>query len=143
MLVWLPALLAVLTVVGCGSSGPATVPVTGTILLDGNPVEGATVMFIPTEGGRMATGTTDASGQFTLTTFEKGDGAIIGSNKVAVSLRKVTGEFLDDEGQVDPDDPRNTVEWVVPMKYCIADTSGLTCEVAKGMEPPTFDLKSE
>ena len=55
---------------GCrkGSSLP-TVDVTGTVLLDGEPVEGATVVFQPTsEGGNGASGVTNAEGVYTLTT---------------------------------------------------------------------------
>lgn len=56
-----------LVLLGCGS-GDDTPPlgeVTGTITLDGQPLEGVIVVFKP-EVGRAATGTTDAQGKYTL-----------------------------------------------------------------------------
>jgi len=64
-------LFALACIVGCGGSTStvATVPVTGTVTLDGKPVEGAAVSFAPkTKGCRAAFGRTDASGKFKLTT---------------------------------------------------------------------------
>ena len=51
----------------------------------GQPVEGASVQFVPVDGGPPAFGTTDASGVFTLTTFKQGDGARKGEYKVTVT----------------------------------------------------------
>jgi hypothetical protein len=68
---------------GCGKK-PA--PVRGTLTLDGQPVEGATVLFVPEQAGegRQATGQTGAGGKFELTTARKGDGAFPGNYKVVV-----------------------------------------------------------
>ena len=43
--------------------------------LDGRPVEGASIQFVPPDGGRGAFGTTDQDGYYTLSTFKEGDGA--------------------------------------------------------------------
>jgi hypothetical protein len=78
-------LIAILLFVnaGCGKSGP--VPVKGTVKLDGQPLAHASVMFISQdEGGKDATGTTDANGVFHLSTFKPGDGALKGKYKVVV-----------------------------------------------------------
>ena len=88
---WLGAALvfAAVCVLGCGGGtgeGPATVPVTGTVTLDGTPVEGATVSFSPEDkANRAATGLTDSDGRFELGTIQPGDGAMPGSYKVAIS----------------------------------------------------------
>ncbi|MFG0335441.1 MAG: hypothetical protein ACF8TS_18945, partial [Maioricimonas sp. JB049] len=74
---------------GCSSSEPPpdrpeTAPVTGTVMYQGEPVEGATVVFTP--AGSQATGAvakTDASGKFELMTYEPGDGAIPGKYQVS------------------------------------------------------------
>ncbi len=73
-------------VAGCNSnSNPPTIPVSGTVTLDSKPVSGAMVMFIPSEGGQSASGTTDSSGKYVLGTFVGGDGAMKGSYGVTVT----------------------------------------------------------
>lgn len=71
---WATALPVLLC--GCGPSRPTTVPVSGTVLLDGEPVESAAVIFSSVEGGRPATGITDAQGRFRLRTFDGNDGVL-------------------------------------------------------------------
>jgi hypothetical protein len=70
---------------GCGG-GSHAVPSTGTVLVDGKPVAGLVVMFVPkdTKLGKMASGRTDESGAFTLTTNRTNDGAMTGEYKVLV-----------------------------------------------------------
>ena len=59
---------------GCGQeevvNRPKVFPVTGVVLHDDKPVEGATVMFIPQGHTSAAAALTDANGQFKLQTFE-------------------------------------------------------------------------
>jgi hypothetical protein len=66
---------------GCG--GPKLVPVEGVVLLDGKPVEGATVTFISEDGKNSFSGSTDATGHFDLQSGEK-HGAFPGNYKVTV-----------------------------------------------------------
>ncbi|MCX7427155.1 MAG: hypothetical protein NTW96_16205 [Planctomycetia bacterium] len=75
---------AAAAIVGCGPDRPKMTPVTGTVTLSGKPLEGVAVMFV-SKGGRPAHGTTDASGRFTLGTFEASDGALVGENTVVFS----------------------------------------------------------
>ena len=67
---------------GCTKSD--TVPVTGIITLNGQPAENTEVMFNPQGPGRMATGHTDASGQFKLSTAKPDDGAVPGEYVVTL-----------------------------------------------------------
>jgi hypothetical protein len=61
-------------------------PVTGTIKYAGAPVADALVSFAPlAEGLPVATGRTNAQGEFTLTTYESGDGAAPGDYNVVVT----------------------------------------------------------
>jgi len=115
---------------GCGPKHPETIPVNGSVALDGKPVEGAAVVFTPEEG-KMATGTTDASGRFQLSTFQLDDGALPGTHRVTVAKTRV-----------DPADPEKVV-FLVPKKYGNPATSGLTCDVQKEMGPVSFELASE
>jgi hypothetical protein len=69
--------------VGCGSA--KTTPVEGVVLLDGKPLAGASIQFVPQGTGRDATGETDKSGQFMMSTFKPRDGMLPGSYKVVIS----------------------------------------------------------
>jgi hypothetical protein len=80
---WGGAVVA-LVLVGAGCGGNSPVSVRGTVTLDGQPVEGATVLFLPEGGGRQATGQTGADGSFRLTTIDANDGAFPGNYKVVV-----------------------------------------------------------
>lgn len=72
---WLvfPQITAVFLLVGCGGGGgpeAKLVPVGGTLLVDGAPLDGVTVNFIPDvsiKDSRGGSGTTDATGAFTVT----------------------------------------------------------------------------
>ena len=132
----LAAASAFLCLAGCGeSAGPVdrerTVPVTGTVTYNGTPVADASVSLVPeTPVGEAASkkgafGKTDASGKFTLTTFEPGDGAVPGNYKVTV--RKYEGEtstaapqesddYVPPE-EVEDDTPSAAPKSLLPEKY--------------------------
>jgi hypothetical protein len=75
--------LVLLTVVGCGG-GYNVGLVTGQVTLDGEALPNALVTFTPVEGGRAATGKTDASGNYELF-YVDDKGAPIGKHKVSVT----------------------------------------------------------
>ena len=121
---------------GCGPSRPETIYVKGVVTLDGNPVEGAAVLFSPTDG-RPASGITDAQGEFELQTFAPRDGAILGTHKVTVTLKKVTGVAADPDGlsgEVSPGGMQ--IKWIVPEKYSKPNSSGLSIDVTNSIELP-------
>jgi hypothetical protein len=81
--------------VACGLAGQGCggrlVKVTGEVTLDGRPLGGAMVLFIPEiegEGTRSASGQTDAKGRFQLTTRAPDDGALPGNYKVVVQYNE-------------------------------------------------------
>jgi hypothetical protein len=83
------ALAFLLLAWGCGSAKP--VKVEGIVLLDGKPVEGATVSFVPDgETGRPADALTGPDGVFRLNTFSPEDGALPGDYRVVV-IKTATG----------------------------------------------------
>jgi hypothetical protein len=131
------------TLAGCGGEGnPDTIPVTGTVNLDGSAIEGATVILSPTEG-RPAIGTTDANGKFTLKTFEDGDGALPGNHSVTITKVVTSGGEADPEDEMimgEADDIKT--QYIIPPRYGDAKLSGLKCEVKDGMEPLVFNLQS-
>ncbi len=53
-------------------------PVTGQVTFNGAPVAGATVTFSPKQDQPAAFAKTDTKGQYSLTTYESGDGAAAG-----------------------------------------------------------------
>lgn len=63
-------LMATVFLVGCGEEPPeALVPVSGTILVNGKPMDGITITFIPeiAKNSRGGAGTTSVDGSFTVT----------------------------------------------------------------------------
>jgi hypothetical protein len=72
---------------GCGKDRP--IKVSGVVTLDGKPLPGAIVRFVPESGGgREATGTTDSEGSFQLSTYRTNDGALRGSYKITVEVQQ-------------------------------------------------------
>lgn len=138
---WLAAsvLAALFVGAGCGGDGATIVPVRGRVTLAGQPVEGASVMLHPEGEGRPATGLTDASGEFQLTTVDEFDGAMLGDYRVTVSLVRPRGD-VDYETAESGLDEMN-LEYVVPQRYGDRDTSGLTAQVERGMSPLELELE--
>ena len=124
------------TAVGCGSSESNIGRVEGIVRLDGKPLTTGKIRFLPT-AGRGAIAEIQPDGTFTLGTFSKADGALIGMHKVAViAVESGPG------GRPDPGVPRPTLRSLVPDRYLAVGTSGLTYEVKPGLNRAEFDLTS-
>ena len=83
------ALAGLLAAAGCGNGKLATYAVRGQVLVNDKPADGANVIFCPVNPSvelknLRPSGKTDATGAFTLMTFEQGDGAPAGDYKVLV-----------------------------------------------------------
>jgi hypothetical protein len=77
-----------LAIVGCGDGRIPTYEVNGQVNVNGRPAEGAIVIFCPVNQSAEVehlrpAGMANASGQFTLTTFEPNDGAPAGEYSAA------------------------------------------------------------
>ncbi len=86
------ALIACLLAAGCDSrtaNYPPLGDVAGLVTEGGRPVANVMVVFQPVAGGRASTGTTDASGRYTLDYTDVARGAMVGEH--AVSLAAVVG----------------------------------------------------
>jgi hypothetical protein len=106
--------------------------VTGSLVVDGKPADGATLLFHPQDatGGSLATATTDASGNFSLVS-DLAQGVVPGKYKVCViwpdpavqptPAQKMTGMF--DAG---PD--------LLKGRYDMPDKSTLVIEISSGTE---------
>jgi hypothetical protein len=81
--------LLALSLTGC-DSGPAYVPVSGVVTLNGLPYKNAIVTFQPLGSvenpnpGRGSTGTTDENGRFTLVVDDRINGAVVGKHLVRI-----------------------------------------------------------
>lgn len=157
----LVGLALVIGALGCGSV--KRYKVEGTVLLDGQPVDGATVTFLPEDDktGQPATAMTDKSGNFKLSTNNV-DGAFAGNYKVTITKNKAvesSGPPPTPGGPVDmtkgylemmqkrggtaggqpggggPAPPKSEL----PVKYAESATSGFTCKVPTD-GPIKFDL---
>jgi len=152
-------LIGVCVCIGCGGEVKleGLVPVSGTVTLAGQPVEGASVAFKSEGAGRAAAGTTDASGRFQLTTLKANDGAAPGKYKVTViqhekrdidvnapdpmTVARMSGKPLDPTDAAAAAEMMKSPKNLLPEKYANADESGLTAEVTSGGDNDfTFDL---
>ena len=121
---------ALFIAVGCGKNDTRVrrVPVSGTVLLKGDSVGDATVVFEPVGSTPAAAGKTDATGRFRLTTFDSDDGAVPGEYKVSVRKIQVQSSnkppASDDAVGAPPDE-----KWLLPAKYGNSATSGFTATV--------------
>ena len=112
------------------------VPVTGTVLLDGKPLEGAAVLFHPEADERPAVGITDNLGNFHLTTRIQGDGGYVGINRVSITKER------NDTTKHDAEEESQNFTLVTPPQYASPDLSGLEINVSPGMDPIIFKLTS-
>ena len=121
---------------GCSSApddGPDLYPAEGLVLLDGEPVEGATVVFNPKDGRRGATGQTDAGGRFEMY-YIGTKGSPAGLSQVVISTR---GDKYDEYGGTVGVTPEK-----IPDRY--RGNSELTADVrTDGENSFLFELTSE
>ncbi len=114
--------VAAVAISGCGPSLPKRVPVSGRVLIDGKPLVYGVIQVIPADG-RPAMAQLGPDGRFTLTTFDDGDGCLLGKHRVVVVAREEKSP--------------TTFLWHVPKKYFDPSTSGLEVEITG----PTNDLE--
>lgn len=113
-------------------------PVQGKITLDGAPLEGATITFLPMEGGnRAASALSNAQGTFKVRTLLPDDGAAPGNYAVSVSKRvmeegkQMTQEEALEASQKGRQIIVNTKE-TLPDRYTKAISSGISYTVVEG-----------
>lgn len=143
--------LVVATIQGCGRRGPAVEMVEGVVLLDGRPVEGATIFFSPAptdakaEGGLPAAGRTGADGGFRLNAIggaRSGAGTKVGKYVVTVVKQESDAPPAPDPN-VPPAPPGLiNVRDLLPTIYKVGATSPLRANVIKGRNTFRFELDS-
>lgn len=136
--------IALLTVFvsGCKKSA-GTYPVTGKITVDGQVVEGISVVFSPVGEGEPGSGATDATGVYSLKTSigEPGTGVKPGDYKVTVS--KMFGEWDGKTLQANPGgEPIKVIrsKQTMPNKYTTKSLTPLSATVTAEKEKNVFDF---
>ena len=155
-------LVALLSLVGCSGSDFSMVSVSGTVTMDGEPLEGVEVVFAPmevrgqVEVGPASVGITDSKGKFTLKTPRGVDGAVVANHRVSVSyggvdeavitakvdaavtLQTTDAEYMEIERKA-----RRSMrkEKSIPATY--NTKSNLEIEVTGPMDAADFRLKSD
>ncbi|WP_339735321.1 hypothetical protein [uncultured Gimesia sp.] len=144
-------LLITITSTACSSSSedkwtkqrPQTFPASGTVTFEGQPLEGATIIFRSNSGQpQAAVGRSDQAGKFQLRTFEDGDGAIAGEHSVSITCVKTEGP---PEG-TNLDEANVIIKEIslIPKKYGDPKKSGLTATVGSDQENQfTFELEKK
>lgn len=140
-------LLVFVTLPGCSKSSgrPKLVPVSGSVKFKGAPVANANVVFMP-EGSapRNPSGTTDAQGNFKLTSYDTNDGAVVG-DYVVIIVPGLAADGKKPEERTAQDminlGPGGKIEnqAVFPPKYADRKTSGLKRSVVAG-DSNTFNF---
>jgi hypothetical protein len=111
-------------------SGPETGTVSGTITLDGKPVEDGFVRFVPADGQSQPADSTVIAGQYTVT-------MPTGEKKVEVYWAKTKPNAK----PVDTASPPETVTQLIPPKYNA--TTELRYTIVKGAQTKDFPLSSK
>jgi hypothetical protein len=140
---------------GC-SRGPSVHYVEGTVTLDGQPLEGATVKFEPLDGGMPAAGLTDGKGVYRLNPLRAKPQTGTTTGGYAVGIHKYENPFKNL-----PPPPANDAAaferhqaemsrlsqlppvFITPQRYFDGRTSGLSATVKTGRNTIDFDLKGD
>lgn len=131
---------------GCGPQRPATVPISGTVTLDGKPLPAGTIV-LEARGARPAQGRVVDGRIIDVFTYAPGDGAVVGKHKVAIQSPAAT----DAPASVAADPGKASLSTMttasakpeVPLRYANPATSGLEASVEPDMPPLSFQLRSE
>lgn len=145
-----------LLLLGCtsGAVAPPTYRVEGVVTYDGSPVEGATVIFYPTDPKCLsASGVTDPGGNFEVTTYVSqgldARGAMAGEYKITVTkldssstAPPPTTGLPTPEQMISSTKLKMTApESLLPEIYSKPTTSGLEVKVGESNEPLLLQLR--
>ncbi len=143
----LAALIAVS--IGCngGDNLPETVEASGVVTLDGQPVEGAAIVFIDDQGQYTARGMSDKEGRFSLNAFEQKKGAVPGTYKAVVTKtveQQTEGASIGGEEAEHAGDEANTmIVNLLPQKYSIPSGELTVTIPPEGTSDIKLDLSSK
>ena len=138
-------LVLLVAVGGCNKHG--TVKVRATVMLDGKPLEGASIRFhrLDDSTTRGASGITDDNGQVRMSTFSPGDGVLPGEYVVTVSKQDEAGDL--DSSLKPPPPPEDETEEEAKARKVreaafAATTGSLVPKYSKGL-PRKYRIRGE
>lgn len=151
---WIVAGLLVAAVAGCG---PRIVryPVEGLVTLDGKPVKGASVAFMPKAKGCPGIAATDAGGRFALKELDRHEGIVPGEYQVVIFLAEYSKSKVHrvPSGRVGDGEPAEVIEimeseptivrYIVPERYGRVETSGLQYEIRGPLKGVMLELTTK
>ena len=137
------AVMVVLTVAGCGRPGGGSfAPVTGRVVVNGQPLAEGSVHFVPDESrgtsGPMSTGALQSDGSYTLRGPGLNVGAMVGNHRVYLSLplryQMPTPVIVDGEVvvQTPAREAAAGTKSQIPKQFLQAETSEWTATVSGG-----------
>jgi len=133
----LPSALLLISA-GCG--GPTLPQVTGKVMVDGNPAEGAVLLFHPIGAGTTGSAVADSNGSFSIV-YDMNPGIPPGRYQVAISwpdpsVKTSEKDLMMGNFQSGPD--------LLKGRYESKDKSGISIEVdATTKELPTIELSTK
>jgi hypothetical protein len=119
--------VAIVSLSGCGSDRPKTIPIDGRVTINGKePGEIGKIFFTPTKAAegyatRPASGSFNAAGHYRVMSWAPDDGLVPGHYTVSVN----------------PADPNKTG---IPAKYQLSNSSGLEVDVPADERKVEFDI---
>jgi hypothetical protein len=122
--------LAVLSAIsiGCGDGRATRVPVSGKVLIDGQPLTKGSVRFI-SPNSRASGGVLDSEGRFILSCYENGDGAVMGTHRIEVTANERVSS--------------TKMRWFAPKKYGDMNLSGLQQKITGPTDSVVINLSWE
>jgi hypothetical protein len=116
-----------LPLVGCGKGGPeGTIPVTGTVTLEGKPLPNGAVHFVQ-QGGTQTVMAKVAAGKFSTHLWPADYGVAVTGDAQPETLDEKTGKLIPPQR-------------MVPAKYMAADKSGLKATIDSAHRTVALDL---
>jgi predicted small lipoprotein YifL len=120
---------------GCGKRGPELAPVSGKVTYKGQPLKFGGVTFQP-EVGWAATGVIQPDGTFRMVMTGRGDGAVVGKNKIRIACFTNQDPSKKGPGGTSLAGGIALGAPLIPRKYLSYETSGLEVEVRSGTNDP-------
>lgn len=121
----------VINLSGCGQPEFERVPVAGTVYVDGKPLDGGTIRFVP-EVGRPSSSNIHDDGSFNIASRNVGHLTEVGLKPGRYRVQVASSEIVDDE----------TIRWKAPQHYADFRTSGLEVLVNESTEKLKIELES-
>lgn len=148
--------LSLLLLPGCGPSMPKTVTASGTLTMDGEPLDGASITLLH-ESGVTASAKTDSNGRFSLRTVvgsDMVDGAMPGLHQVGVAKTITEGGGAEVQpGESERDMVKRMAgsmtsaikqKYVVPQQFGNPQSSKLSLDVpSAGSDKLSLDIKTK